>query len=252
MRVVISQSMLFPWVGMFEQVRIADVFVHYNDVQFSKGSFTNRIQVKTPEGMRWLTIPLRDLHLGQRIADVQIQPTSEWRNKHLELLARSLSRAPHFRDAIRIAEHAYSVSHTTIGNLARTSLIDIAEYFGLADSTHFVDVEDLGISGSGSSRVLAIVKQLGGTSYVTGHGAAKYLDHHAFERAGIEVEYMDYGRLSYPQLHGEFTPYVTALDLVANCGTEGRDFILGHTVPWRDFIKHHSRHEAIDSDVQRF
>jgi len=242
--------MLFPWVGMFEQIHAADVFVHYDDVQFSKGSFTNRIQVKTRQGVRWLTVPLRTLHLGQRIADVQIQPISNWRGQHLELLARSLDGAPYFQDAIGIAEKAYSSDHATIGNLARASLLGIAEYFGLTKSTRFVDVSDLGISGSGSSRVLAIVKQLGGTSYVTGHGAARYLDHAAFESAGVDVEYIDYRRQSYPQLHGDFTPYVTALDLVANCGPQGRDFIRARTIPWRDFINP-SRNQATGNDVQR-
>ncbi len=242
--------MLFPWVGMLEQIHTADVFVHYDDVQFSKGSFTNRIQVKTPQGTRWLTVPLRSLHLGQRIADVQIQPISEWRDNHLELLARSLDGAPYFHDAIGIAEKTYSSDHATIGNLARTSLLGIAEYFGFTKSTQFVDVADLGISGSGSSRVLAIVKQLGGTCYVTGHGASRYLDHAAFESAGVDVEYMDYHRLSYPQLHGEFTPYVTGLDLIANCGPQGREFILGRTIPWRDFINRHDGHEATGNDVQ--
>ena len=47
--VVISQPMLFPWVGMFEQIRLADVYVHYTDVQFSKGSFVNRVQIKTAD-----------------------------------------------------------------------------------------------------------------------------------------------------------------------------------------------------------
>ena len=59
MRVVISQSMYFPWVGMLEQIRLADVFIHYDDVQFSKGSFSNRVQVKQPDGTSaWMTIPL--------------------------------------------------------------------------------------------------------------------------------------------------------------------------------------------------
>ena len=50
MKVVISQPMLFPWVGMLEQIMLADVFVHYADVQFSKGSFTNRVQIKDSTG----------------------------------------------------------------------------------------------------------------------------------------------------------------------------------------------------------
>ena len=57
---------------MFEQIRLADAFVHYSDVQFSKGSFVNRVQIKTSAGIRWLTVPLEKLKLGQRIDEVRI------------------------------------------------------------------------------------------------------------------------------------------------------------------------------------
>ncbi|NBX37756.1 MAG: hypothetical protein EBR10_11170, partial [Planctomycetes bacterium] len=50
MRIVISQSMYFPWVGFLEQMSLADIFVVYDDVQFSKGSFTSRVQAKTAAG----------------------------------------------------------------------------------------------------------------------------------------------------------------------------------------------------------
>ena len=75
MQIVISQSMLFPWIGLMEQIRLADVFVHYNDVQFSKGSFVNRVQIKTSQGTKWMTVPLENLHLGQRINEVKPKVT---------------------------------------------------------------------------------------------------------------------------------------------------------------------------------
>ena len=58
--VVISQPMFFPWVGIFEQIRLADIFVHFDDVQLPWGSsFINRVQIKTKDGIKWLTIPIR-------------------------------------------------------------------------------------------------------------------------------------------------------------------------------------------------
>ena len=59
MKVVISQSMFFPWVGFLEQLKLADVYVFYDDVQFSKGGFTNRAQVKANDGVKWMTVPLQ-------------------------------------------------------------------------------------------------------------------------------------------------------------------------------------------------
>jgi hypothetical protein len=40
----------------------------------------------------------------------------------------------------------------------------------------------------------------------------------------------------YPQLHGEFTPYVTALDLIANCGKERIDVICSEAIFWKNFL----------------
>lgn len=81
-----------------------------------------------------------------------------------------------------------------------------------------------------------ICLHLGAKYYLTGHGARNYLDHEKFEKEGVEVAYMNYVLDPYPQLHGEFTPYVSALDLVANCGKDGLKYIQGNTLNWREFI----------------
>ena len=235
MNIVISQSMLFPWVGLLEQVRLADVFVHYDDVQFSKGSFVNRVQVKTPQGMRWMAVPLLDLHLGQKINEVQVPPSKEWRDAHLALLESSLANAPFRRDALGLAEGVYAADYANIGALARASLMALVEDFGLDAHCRFIDVESLDIPGSSSDRVLSVVKCLEGDKYITGHGARRYLDHELFERSGVAVEYMTYNCTPYPQGHGDFTPYVSALDLVANCGKLGLESINSGTTDWRSF-----------------
>lgn len=236
MKIVISQSMLFPWVGMLEQIRLADVFVRYDDVQFSKGSFTNRVQVKLPEGSRWMTVPLQGFHLGQSIDETGIAPPEKWKAQHVGLLRKSFDGAPFARDAIAIAENVYSQPHETIGSLAHASMMALAAYFGFADNRRFIDVGSLGIAGSSWDRVLRIVQALDGDRYITGHGAAAYLDHEAFDQAGISVEYMDYRKKPYPQAHGAFTPYVTGLDLVAHCGPEGLNSICSQSKPWRQFL----------------
>ena len=38
MKILITQSMLFPWIGLLTQIKLADIIVHYDDVAFSKGA----------------------------------------------------------------------------------------------------------------------------------------------------------------------------------------------------------------------
>lgn len=236
MRVMITQSMLFPWVGLLEQIRLADVVVHYDDVQFSKGSFVNRIQLKVPSGRAWMTVPLAQLSLGQTIDEVKVEQKRPWRTEHDSLLLKSLGDTPNFKDAMAVVGAVYGQPFTEIGPLARASLLASLTYFGLDQGRRFIHVRDLDIPGSSSERVLKVVKALGGTEYITGHGAKNYLDHEGFERAGVSVRYIDYELAPYPQQHGAFTPYVSCLDLIGNAGKAGIECIRSQAVEWREFL----------------
>lgn len=236
MRLVISQSMYFPWVGFLEQLRLAEIFVVYDDVQYSKGSFANRVQIKTSIGSRWLTVPLRGLRLGQRIDEVQLDEDQDWRVKHRDQLRHAYQNAPFKSDMLDLVDSVFEQPIANLAELAHASTIALAEYFDLTTNLMQYDVNKMGINGHGSQRVLDIARSLGATVYITGHGARNYLDHQAFENAGIDVRYMDYRRLPYPQQHGAFNPYVSALDLVANCGREGVRYIQSTAIEWRKFI----------------
>jgi hypothetical protein len=234
--VVISQPMFFPWVGMFEQIRLADVYVHYSDVPFSKGSFVNRVQIKTAAGIVWMTIPVRDLTLGRPICDVKINYQKNWRHKHREMLKQSYSKAPFCTDMLDIVDGVYAESHVTLDTLSKASIAAVYSYLDLGDERQFLDIRDLGILGSSSRRVLDTVLAVGGDLYVTGHGARNYLDHELFDCANVRVEYMDYRKTPYPQLHGPFTPFVSILDLIANAGRASVDYINSGSVYWKEFL----------------
>jgi WbqC-like protein family len=236
MKIVISQSMLFPWVGLLEQIRLADIYVYYDDVQFSKGSFVNRVQIKTDRGQQWLTVPVMQ-KFGQAIEDVAIDNRQNWQERHLQLLRCAYDCAAFRDEMLALVMRIYSRSYETIGSLSRASLMAVVEYFGLSINCQFIDVADLRISGASSRRVFEIVTALQGTQYITGHGAAKYLDHQLFESAQIDVSYMEYQKKEYPQLHGSFTPFVSSLDLMANCGKAGQRYICSGAIPWQDFCQ---------------
>ncbi|MCE7795616.1 WbqC family protein [Sphingobium sufflavum] len=230
--VVISQPMLFPWPGFFEQVMLADVYVDLDDVQFSKGSFTNRIQLKFAEGRRWMTVPLAGKGSFQVIADLQAAD-GDWRIQHREMVRESLQDAPYLADALAIMDEAYAQER--LCDLLIASIDLPAAYLGIRIPRR-VGSHDLGIGGQSWSRVLDMVRHLRGDRYVTAHGAARYLDHPAFEAAGVAVDYVDYSCTPWPQGPGDFTPYVSILDLIARTGPQAVGYLKPRTLPWRAFL----------------
>lgn len=233
-RVVISQPMWFPWVGLLEQIRLADVYVHYDDVQFSKGSFVNRVQLKGPHGVEWMTIPLEKLHLGQTIQELQVRDTLPWRAHHLEQLERSFEGAPFAEDAWTLARAVLQTNTSSACELVIASLEALADYFDIGPRPLRHRSSTLGVPGRSWERVLATVRHFDGDVYVSGAGGRAYLDHEAFEAAGVRVEYMKYLKLVYPQGHGAFTPFVSSLDLIAHRGRDGRANLASESVHWKE------------------
>jgi hypothetical protein len=227
--------MYFPWVGLLEQVRLADIFVHYDDVQYARG-FYNRVQVKTEQGPRWMTVPLRDHHRGQRIDEIRVDERVDWRRQHRDMLRQACRNAPFRDEMLDLVDGVFAAPLKTLAEVSRESLMALVEYFGLRSDCEFIDSRDLCITGSSSQRLHDIVKALEGDVYITGHGARNYLDHELFERSGIAVKYMHYELNQYPQAHGSFTPYVTGLDLVANTGRGGVSLIKSPAIDWREFL----------------
>jgi hypothetical protein len=228
--------MYFPWVGLFEQIRLADVFVHYNDVQLTKG-FYNRVQVKTPHGIKWLTIPLQKHHQSQHIDQVRIDDNSDWRSQHRDILRQAYLKSPFRDEMLKLVDRVFAVPAESLADVSRASMMEIAGYFQLLGKKQFVNSNSLGIDGSSSQRLRDMVLALNANIYITGHGARNYLDHEIFERSNIAVQYMKYRCIPYRQLHGDFTPYVTALDLIANCGKEGTHLIQSEAVEWKIFLE---------------
>lgn len=212
-RVVISQPMYFPWAGFLAQMAMADVYIWLDDVQFSKGSFTNRIQVKFGSERRWMSVPLAGKGSFQNIAD--LQPTGmDWISSHRTLLGQSLRDRPHTAAALALFDQAVVVPGSLCDRLIASTEV-MGEAMSILPQKRLRSSQ-MAVAGSSSDRVLALVKAVGGSEYLTGHGALPYLDHEGFEAAGVRVSYMDYNPLPWPQGSGEFTPYVTGLDLLAS------------------------------------
>ena len=243
MVVAINQPCYLPWRGHFALWKQADVFVFYDDVQFTSNtskSFFARVQLKTAAGRRWLTVPVRKSgKFGQRIDEVLIAD-ERWAARHAAAIREAFRGAPHAAavEPVLATLHGWE----RLAELTVTTTTLMAELLGI--QREVVRASALGVGGGGTERVLAICRRLGATRYVSGLGGLDYLDHETFDAAGIAVDYMDYDLSPYPQLHGAFEPYVTALDTLANLGPEAGAHVNARTVPWREMLARRAAAEA--------
>lgn len=226
--------MYFPWVGLFEQIILADILVFYDDVQFSKGSFTNRVQIKTQSGIKWLTVPLSNLKLGQNINETKIKNNKSWQASQIDFLKNTYKDHKYLADVLTIVNNVLSSKSDNISQLSELSILEVLDYFGIKKIIY--QSSNLNIFSSSSERVLNIAQHFSCNKYITGHGARSYLDHELFEKNNIEVRYINYAKVKYEQKFGDFIPYVSILDLIANEGKDSIKYFKSKTISWKEFI----------------
>src|SRR5690606_12379475 len=110
MRCAILQSNYIPWKGYFDLIASSDVFVLYDEVQYTKNDWRNRNKIKGPNGPIWLTIPCGS-DIKRKIWQVDL-PDTGWRNKHFKSIINCYSKAADLKQSLDLLENIYKTSHT--------------------------------------------------------------------------------------------------------------------------------------------
>lgn len=223
-KIAILQSNYIPWKGYFDMIAAVDEFIIYDDMQYTKNDWRNRNQIKTSQGVQWLTVPIKlKGKFGQLIRDAEISGDS-WREQHLKTLAMNYGKAIYFKEIFNVVEPLYLNDYRTISELNRAFIEAICAYLGI--TTKISNSWDYNLIEGKTSRLVDLCQQACAAEYISGPAAKNYIESDLFEEAGIKLTWFDYaGYPEYPQLWGEFTHGVTILDLLFNCGKDSSAYM---------------------------
>lgn len=193
----------------------SDVFIFLDSVQFEKNSFTNRNKIKTPQGPVWLTIPMKlKGHLSKTILEMEIDNSQNWVEKHLSAIYLNYKKAPRFAECYAKLELLYKHEYVSLAELCWDHLM-----FWMAElniKNKVVRCSKLSINSKKSGLILDLCKYFGSDRYISGTLGKDYLNAEEFRQAGISVEFQIYRHPVYPQLWGDFLPYMSIVDFWMN------------------------------------
>lgn len=216
--VAIMQPTFLPWVGYFALMEDSDEFVFLDSVQFAKRSWQQRNQIKTAQGVQWLTVPVNTK--GQReqlIRDVTIVEPKEFSEKTIRTLSTVYGKTPFFS---RYSTELFAVFDQNIEKLSELNIALIrclAKQLGIERPLRASS--ELPVSGAKADLLADICQKLGAQQYLSAVGSRDYIEEStAFAERGIRVLYNRYQPTPYRQGFGEFVPYMSAIDLIFNEG----------------------------------
>jgi hypothetical protein len=236
-RIAISQSNYIPWKGYFDMLGSVDEFMLYDEVQYTRRDWRNRNKIKTPAGLKWLTIPVQAKgRYHQRIDETMITGV-EWAENHLATLRHMYSATPHFATYLPELERLYGAPGKRLSDVNRAFIEFVVAQLGFA--TRITWSTDYEVPEARRARtedadptdlLAALAEVAGADTYVSGPAAKAYMEHDRFDRRGIAVEYFEYGPYpEYEQPHPPFEHAVSVLDLLFCTGPAARSHLRAAT-----------------------
>jgi WbqC-like protein len=223
-KIAILQSNYIPWKGYFDILKAVDMFVFYDDAQYTKNDWRNRNKIKTSQGIQWLTIPVRQERLNQKIKDTKVID-KKWNIRHWRTICQNYTKASHFKSYKDVFEDLYlNCNEEYLSQINYKFITTINKILDI--NTELRWSSEFKLIGGQTEKLLGICKDCNADIYLSGPAAKDYFNEDLAKKENIKVEWMDYGGYDeYTQLYPPFEHGVSILDLIFNEGENAKKFM---------------------------
>lgn len=225
-KLAIIQPSYIPWRGFFDIINQVDVFVFYDDVQYERRSWRNRNKIKTSNGTKWLSVPVKTKgKYNALINEVLIDYDRDWQKDHIRSIYHNYCKSTYFEKYFPLIVKILEKPWTTISELDIEMTKLLANELGIR--VQWEKSSDYVFDGTKTKRLINVCKEFGADYYLSGPSARDYIEPELFNEASIDLSYQNYNYPEYTQQFGEFEPFVSVVDLLFNCGENAPDYIWG-------------------------
>lgn len=226
--IVIHQPDFFSYLGFYQRLLHADMYIALDDVQYvnSSRTWTNRDKIKTINGEKWLTVNVKKAPRNTLINKILLSDTNDWKKQNLNLLKHNYVKCQYFDEIYPYIENFYFQKSKKLVDFNLLSILLLLELFDIRvkieRSSNFKSLL------SKSERIVDILIKANATHYLSGTGAKVYHKDEPFDKAKIEVIWQNFKHPVYPQQYGDFLYNLSSIDLLFNCGIKkSREILRG-------------------------
>lgn len=226
MKVAIHQPNFFPWLGYFNKIHNADVFVFLDDAEYTKNSYINRSKIVYNKlKVDWITLPIQySGYSNAPIKEIRINNWNHARIKIAKTIKQSYGKHPFFEEFYPTINSILSEDFVHISELNMRIIKQVCGF--LRTSAIFYVASELGATGTGTTRLVEICRLLSADTYICGAGSLNYQDDSMFAEHGIKLIKLTSPGLVYSQLNTQnFFPGLSILDALFNEGIRTRSLL---------------------------
>ena len=208
----LMQPYFFPYIGYFSLMAAVDVFIAYDNVQYTRPGWINRNRILRDGAPEWWTAVVAD---APHTLDINQRHYRDWsvqRRKLLDLLAQRYRRAPERDSGFALIEEALSSDEDNVARCNTQVLTVLARALGLGCRIAYASGIAGAVGARGVDRVLGFCAATGATTYVNSPGGMALYRDADFRAQGIALRFVKPEPDDYPQAGQPFVPWLSIVD----------------------------------------
>ena len=213
-KIAIMQPYFFPYIGYWQLINAADVFVIYDDVNYIKNGWINRNNILLSGSKHLITLPLDCASSFKLIKDTKITDNLRVKEKLLKTITAAYAKAPYYEKIFPIIKNTVLYEDNNICNAIFYSVNAIIGYLNIKTkivlSSYLQKNNDL----KAQDKVIHITKLLNGNDYINAIGGQDLYDKNEFRDNGIELYFLKTNPVNYRQFGNDFIPNLSIIDVL--------------------------------------
>lgn len=213
MKLAIMQPYFLPYIGYFQLIAAADVFIVYDNIKYTKKGWINRNRMLQNDKDVMFSLPLKSdsdhLDVCQRELSTDFN-----RDKLLNQFKGAYRRAPYFEQTFPLIEEIVHHEHPNLFQFLQHSIVKTCEHLGI--TTEIRSSSDIAIDHTlkNQDKVLALCEAVGANTYVNAIGGMELYAKETFRNKCVDLKFIQSKPFQYPQLGDAFVPWLSIIDVM--------------------------------------
>lgn len=240
MKLAIMQPYFFPYIGYFQLINAVDVFVLYDNIQYTKKGWINRNRILNNGSDMVISLPIKKdsdyLNICDReLSEVFIENKNK-KHKMLNQIRGLYSGAPFFKQTFQLIEKIIWYDDKNLFGFIYNSIMNTLEHLNITTKIKISSDIDINHNLKSQSKVIAICKNLKASTYINAIGGTGLYNKNIFLEENIDLKFIKSKLFEYKQFKDNFCPWLSIIDVmmfnsvdkINNCLNSGYELIDGN------------------------
>lgn len=211
MKAAIMQPYWFPYIGYFQLIHAADIFVIYDDVNYIKQGWINRNRILLNRKDFLITLQLKGAGSYKKINEIE---TGTNHNTLIKTITYAYKGAPFFEKSMDCISQIMTFNEKNLAGFIYHSIQKICSYLDINTPLKLSSELKKNNLHRGQEKIIDICKMLNSDTYINAENGMKLYSKERFFRDNIRLCFLKSEAESYQQFDNEFIPNLSIIDIM--------------------------------------